>query len=67
VVCATQSRTLTLYCIQYYFSLGEGNVDNLLDFSDAREVASPCINRSYTEEETEQHVSPEARSLTDQG
>ena len=29
-------------------------------------MASPCINRSYTEEETEQHVSPEARSLTDQ-
>ena len=59
VVCATQSRTLTLYCIQYYFSLGEED--------DATEGVDPYINKSYTEEETEQHVSPEARSLTDQG
>ena len=64
---ALNAIILTLYCIQYYFSLGEEDDDSLLDFSDAREVASPYINESYTEEETEQHVSPEARSLTDQG
>jgi len=59
--------TLTLYYIQFYFSLGEEDDVSLLNSSDAREVASPHINESYTEEETEQHVSPEARSLTDQG
>ena len=37
VVCATQSRNLTLYCIQYYFSLGEEDDDYLLDYSDATE------------------------------
>ena len=61
--CAAQSRTLTLYCIQYYFSLGEEDDDNLLDYSNATEGVDPYINKSYTEEETEQHVSPEARLL----
>ena len=51
MVCATQSRTLTLYCIQYYFSLGEEDDDNLI---------STSLTRM---EETEQHVSPEARLL----
>ena len=59
--------TLTLYYIQFSFSLGEEDDVSLLNFSDVKEVASPHINESYTEEETEQHVSPEARSLTDQG
>jgi hypothetical protein len=65
--CATQSRTLTLYCIQYYFSLGEEDDEYLLDYSDATEGVNPYINKSYTEEETVQHVFHQTRSLTDQG
>ena len=45
---------------------GEEADHNLLDYSDDTEGVDPYINKSYTEEETEQHVSPEARSLTDQ-
>ena len=41
--------------------LGEEDDDYLLDYSDATEGVASYINKSYTEEETEQHVSPEAR------
>ena len=44
----------------------EEDDDYLSDYSDATEGVAPYINKSYMEEETEQHVSPEARSLTDQ-
>jgi hypothetical protein len=56
-------NTITNSFFFKYFSLGEEDDDYLLDYSNAIESVDPYTYKFYTEEETEQHVSPEARSV----